>query len=233
MGLDTVELVMEVEEIFDINISDERAQTIVNVGQLFDCIVEEFEQLSPTGTCLSASTFYSIKRGLEAAGVTETFGPSTRLENVVPRKGRRSFWHRLSTNTNLKLPELIRPKWINLSATVITLVGSLWIAAEFSQSSYSGYVFASYGFVSLIVLGIGTYTLTIPLATCFQRDWGSFRGLSESVLVLNLDKLKNSEQKFGSGDIFVVLKKIIVEQLGVDADEVTKDANFVSDLGCG
>ncbi len=41
MGLDAVEIVMEVEEVFDIQIADEAAQRIVTVGDLFECIVEK------------------------------------------------------------------------------------------------------------------------------------------------------------------------------------------------
>ena len=33
-------------------------------------------------------------------------------------------------------------------------------------------------------------------------------------------------------DVWVILRELIVHQLGVDRDEVTKEANFVTDLGC-
>jgi len=43
MGLDSVELVMEIEEEFEIEISNEIAPTLVTVGDLFAFIVQTFE----------------------------------------------------------------------------------------------------------------------------------------------------------------------------------------------
>ena len=41
MGLDTVELVIEVEKAFDISILDADAEKIITVGQLYDCVVSK------------------------------------------------------------------------------------------------------------------------------------------------------------------------------------------------
>lgn len=45
MGLDSVELVMKVEEHFDITIPDEDASTLVTVGMLHTWVVNELQRL--------------------------------------------------------------------------------------------------------------------------------------------------------------------------------------------
>ena len=157
MGLDTVELVMDVEESFGIEIPDDDAQQIVTVGDLFE-FVKSRAELAPAGTCLTAATFYDIRRGFQESGITERFGPSTPVVDIAPDRNRRSFWSKLSRNTKLRFPDLVRPSWI-------------------------------------VILNV----LHGPM---------------------------------GPNDIWVILRELIVNQLGVDADEVTPTASFVKDLGC-
>ena len=70
------------------------------------------------------------------------------------------------------------------------------------------------------------------MASRFATDFGTFRGLSERVLALNASAITNRHGAMGPNDIWVVLRELIVNQLGVDADEVTPTASFVKDLGC-
>ena len=71
MGLDAVEIVMEVEAAFDIRIPDEAGQKIETVGQLYDYVVEQTRQKTAdptndiparTDVCLTAATFYLLRR---------------------------------------------------------------------------------------------------------------------------------------------------------------------------
>ena len=43
MGLDTVELLMTVEAEFEIEISDQEAEKIITVGQLYDCVMDKLK----------------------------------------------------------------------------------------------------------------------------------------------------------------------------------------------
>lgn len=43
MGLDTVELLMDVEETFDIEISDKEASEIETVGEFYDVVLTKLE----------------------------------------------------------------------------------------------------------------------------------------------------------------------------------------------
>ena len=132
MGLETVELVMDVEESFGISIPDEKAQDIVTVGDLFE-FVKSRAKLAPAGTCLTAATFYDVKRALRDRGISQRFGPSAHLADILPSADRRSFWNSLGSGMQLKLPELERSKSVSYINAGMTLVLSLivaWLIAE-------------------------------------------------------------------------------------------------------
>src|ERR1700722_12370853 len=65
MGLDTVELVMEIEEAFDLTIPDEEAEKIQTIGQAYRYILARLAgPVDGTAVCLSAATFYFLRRKL-------------------------------------------------------------------------------------------------------------------------------------------------------------------------
>ncbi|MDA7910202.1 hypothetical protein N9B44_00885 [bacterium] len=231
MGLDTVELVMEVEESFGIKIPDDDAQRIVTVGDLFE-FVKAHTELAPAGTCLTAATFYDIRNGLRAVGIEKRFGPSTPLAEILPEHKRRSFWATLTRNTRLRLPNLVRPSWVIVANVAITICASIAIAFLASERDLSGVTFFAIAIMCLFTIGFLASLVTTPFATNFATEFVTFRGLSERVLALNATKLKNEHGPMGPNDIWVILRELIVNQVGVDIDEVTPDASFVKDLGC-
>ena len=231
MGLDTVELVMDVEESFDIEIPDDDAQQIVTVGDLFEFIKSKTD-LAPAGTCLTAATFYDIRRAFQESGIDERFGPSTPLGEVAPKRRRRSFWADLSLAADLKFPQLVRPSWVVCLNVLATLAASLLVSITVSGGDESGMIFVFALIGCLFVFGWISALITQPFATQFASDFNTFRGLSERVLALNAVAQKNKHGPMGANDIWVALRNLIVNQLGVDADEVTPTASFIKDLGC-
>ena len=231
MGLDTVELVMDVEESFSIEIPDDDAQQIVTVGDLFEFIKSQTD-LAPAGTCLTAATFYDVRRAFQDSGFNERFGPSTQLCEIAPTKHRRSLWSNLSLVANLKFPDLVRPSWVVGLNAIITFAASLLTALIASGQNANGTIFAVTLVASLVLYGWISAMLTRPFATRFAADFDTFRGLSERVLAMNTSAQQNKHGPMGPNDIWVILRELIVTQLGVDADEVTPTASFAKDLGC-
>ena len=231
MGLDTVELVMDVEESFGVKIPDDDAQQIITVGDLFEFVKSQTE-LAPAGTCLTAATFYDIRKGFSECGISQRFGPSTPLADIVPDPERRSFWAKLARITQFRLPDLVRPSWLVILNGVITCSVSIFIALTAFDRNVDGSMCILIGVACLCFVGSLTAAATRPFATRFATDFGTFRGLSERVLALNASAITNRHGAMGPNDIWVVLRELIVNQLGVDADEVTPTASFVKDLGC-
>ena len=64
MGLDFVELIMQLEDEFAVSISDEVAATLTTVGATVDYIVDELRRRAPV--CPSAQSFYRLRESLVA-----------------------------------------------------------------------------------------------------------------------------------------------------------------------
>jgi hypothetical protein len=116
MGLDTVELVMDIEEAFDISIPDDRASQMLTVGDVYEFILEKTtDSTLSSKTCLTAATFYELRTILRSAGIKNTdIRPRTRIDRVFPLLGRRSNWKTMSSKMGLRFPRLERPSWLTL-----------------------------------------------------------------------------------------------------------------------
>ena len=63
MGLDSVELIIEVEEKFQIQIPDIEAENINTVGDLHQCILTKVER-NELNRCSTQKIFYQLRREL-------------------------------------------------------------------------------------------------------------------------------------------------------------------------
>ena len=115
MGLDLVELAMEIEDEFAFTMPDEDAELISTVGQTHAYIVRRLRERGPPepGVCGSARVFYRLRRGLAAAyGLTrELVRPRSRVGDLVPRAADRARW-----NDDVARPWGLRPEPFRLSA---------------------------------------------------------------------------------------------------------------------
>ena len=228
MGLDGVELVLEVEEAFDIKIPDEAAEYSVTVGDLYGVVVALTEK-SCQQRCIAGDLFRWIRRNMKRLGITARFRPSTKLEDVVPLEGRKEFWHAISQETGLKLPELVRPRWISCSALFCTIFLSFATALSIGIYSIVGAIFAF--FAALILLNYAITKLTSPYEVEFQASSSSFRGLTENVIWRNSKKIGEIYGPIGPAEIWTILQSIVADVLQVDKQKVTKEARFIEDLG--
>ena len=109
MGLDTVELVMAIEDEFSIQILDTDAEAMMTVGQVYEYILAK-RGIKRQSLCLSAVTFYRLRRVLLKLSNRErhTIRPGTRLEAFAIGHKRREWWAELASKLNLALPALRR-----------------------------------------------------------------------------------------------------------------------------
>jgi acyl carrier protein len=108
MGLDTVELVMEFEDEFEISIPDDDAERIQTLGDTFDYIMRRLGERMPPGVCPSAHAFYHLRRELQReCGVErERVKPDIVIgELVLPGTGRRR-WRGIAQRVGLPVPPL-------------------------------------------------------------------------------------------------------------------------------
>ena len=233
MGLDSVELVMAIEESLGIRFPDEQIVRVRTVGDLHKIIVDAHPTAQANSNiCLSAATFRLVRRIIQPDVETETrrLRPRDALEPVLPRVNRRAIWSRWQMLHDLKFPSLVRPKWLVNAATIVTLAGASVCAYQFFAVASFGSALVA-GAVALLPIGLLLARLTTPFAVHPGDSFRTCGGLARVVLAHNLARLSERFGTRNSADIWNVLQLLIVEQLGVSIELVTPDARFVEDLG--
>ena len=109
MGLDSVELVLAVEETFGVSIPDGEAATLVTPGLLIKHVQMAVASKPKSKPCLSQRAFHRVRMHL--CEVTNTprreIGLDTRIKHIFPKKTRKEKWQAFRTASNMmSLPNL-------------------------------------------------------------------------------------------------------------------------------
>jgi acyl carrier protein len=237
MGLDTVELTMELEEAFGITIPDEEAEKIQTVGQAYHYIVARLGDPPMAGPgCLSAWAFYRLRRQLMGRFRVERrrIRPASALAHLIPERRRRAEWRRLEEGLGWRLPALIRPDWVWLAwlALAIGFVAAEVVAwgrlAGFAPEVAGVLLILSLAGIGL--LGVAVERLTRPLATGLPT--ADIRGLIPIILASNFGTFRINNPHGGTPlEVWDAVKRIVAEQAGVAPDQLSESTRFVNDLG--
>lgn len=231
MGLDSIELVMEIEKAFDISIPDQEAEKIRTVGDLHNTVWSHLTERH-SSRCNSQILFYKLRKNLaDNFGIEkQSFKTDTLLNTVFPQNDRRNRYTDFENALNLKLPGLTLTKpWRNFLNTIglITILGGLIYAlllAEFFN--YSGWVYLV-PFAGIFITQIFSEFLN-PKRIVIEPD--SVRSFTEKTLALNFSSITK-----GGGvnrkEVENVVNQIIVDKIGVDWDEISPEKSFTDDLG--
>ena len=236
MGLDAVELVMEVEESFGIAIPDAEAEKIQTVGHLYHYILAKMDGPLQVAGCLSAAAFHRLRRQLMGRFRVERrrIRPASALEDLIPRSGRREKWRQLGEALGWRMPELARPEWVWLVWLASFLV--LAVVAIVAWGRWAGFSPDAAGLVLMllplggIMLGILVYQLTRPFA--IRLPAADVRGLIPMIVASNFGTFRiNNPRGWNSREVWEALVAIIAAQVGVAPDAIAESTSFVNDLG--
>lgn len=107
MGLDSVELVMAIEEKFGIRIEDSEAEKIRTVQEFADIVFSKIIS-TPSDKCLTQIVFYRIRKALRMLMSTEKeIKPNTKISELFTKTELKEKWSQLKTELGLELPELV------------------------------------------------------------------------------------------------------------------------------
>lgn len=237
MGLDVVELVIEVEGAFEISIADSDYSQIATVGDLHQYILRQLDSQHQSylahQNCPSVPAFLAARRAITTLLPVsrKVVRPTTQLAAIIPKQSRRHVWQQLQVVTHIRLPPLVLPSGIRLLAFVATvgmLVATTWACIDLP--GVGGVLFAALIFTEL---WITLFALSRPLASEFPSD---FRTVADMVRAAKPPHYPSQRQPSCIADSEIVWKKlvaIIVSELAVSTSEVTPDARFVEDLRLG
>jgi acyl carrier protein len=223
MGLDSVELVIEVENQFGIAISDAEAQRVVTVGDLLAIINARMEACK-FSRCPSLGRFLQVRRFMRdfLQKPSLRMRPSTTVVALVPWYRRRELWRSLSKLLDSYYLPLQLPQPLRLGV----LLASICLFA----------VGASTAFIDVAILPLGILTafaiiVFLQLALTPLRIEPPANMATMGDISLRLIGLSQATGPFLSSDeVLERLQTIVSRALGVDRDEVIPAARFIQDL---
>ncbi len=229
MGLDSVELVLEVENAFGFSIPDEDVAGLPTVGKLYDYVLAHRFR-GKQDACLSSMTFYKLRRGLMLVLQVprNSLRVSTELSAIIP-KHRRRTWRAIEKATGFRLPFLCRPGWVVTLAALAAIGLGIATPALLGLKPFRGGVIAAVA--SMALLAYAFFWLTQILAYKFPPDVATLGELAKATLARNYQPIVAESKKSATdAEVWDILQRIIGEQLGVRIDQLTKETNFVKDL---
>lgn len=221
MGLDGVELVMTVEDEFQIVIPDDDAEKLVTVGMLVDYVHAKCPR-EPFRGCRSAHTFYRVRAVLvEALDLPRReIRPATALAAIVPPHRRRAVWAAMKAH-ELPLQSLRRPRSLVVALIVTVLVGAA--GAAIATGSLLGTLL-----FWLCALGGGVVALWAS-APWERRLPDGYTNVGH----MALSAVRSPPAGMSRAEVAHRIREIVAEQMGIAFDTVTEDKRFADDLGVG
>jgi acyl carrier protein len=229
MGLDTVELIMAVEEAFDVEITDVEAEQVSTVGQMYALIINKLAPSQPQ-RCMSSVLFYRTRRALMGLHDVprRSITPSTPMDSLLPASRRRAHWQDLGYVLRAQLPGMELPTRTSRLLGVLNLALLLSCLAAFRGYPIPVALLYSMGCAFLLRAArraAASSAVQIP-AQC-----ATVGGTVKTILRSNYGSPPRARRDWHPNDVWETLRRVVVEQLDVPPEAVTVDADFVQDLG--
>ncbi len=233
MGLDVIELIMEIEDEFNIEISDEEACQAVTVDKLHQCVLDKIE-VSADQRCSTQGAFYLLRKALkENLDIDEKIiKPKTNTELLFPESERRVLWSKMSANVPYKYPELNYPANFFIFVLIIALmtggICSYFVSQCFRQNNNIclSFIFPCIWIPLAIIFCKLMYKNLLSFKLIIPYGCDTLGGMSKNILYYNGDYFGSLNKK----EIWDKLTYIISEQLGVDQNDIKPESNFVEDF---
>ena len=230
MGLDSVEIVMKVEQAFGINIPDVDAEKLRTVGDMYEYVSARVTDVS-TNACVTQKLFYKLRKHFrEQLEIPEDFViiPSTKLKELIPEEGRKHKWVQLEKSIGLSLPALQIPPPVNIiRAVLFCLVVYFSYEDTFGLSELIG----TKNKLVLLLPVLPMILINMIISRISKNEFATtdMRGLSLKVLELNFEEL--SKEGVSQKEVQQIIKNILADIAGIDPKKISPEKSFVYDLG--
>jgi acyl carrier protein len=234
MGLDAVEIVMAIEEAFDIQIEDSEAELLLTPRDVIGLVLLKTSR-SQNSDCLTQRAFNRLRAAfIKQAGVTrKRIKPKARIADFVSRNNRRQVVRRVLDEIQVSHdPQFVRPLWLIGVICIFSIVIGVGSALFVRHNDIPlntpvilvpmiAVVFCWFG---LQMTKKFRYELDAPVAT--------FGGMSRWVVAARPEFIAIEPGKWTREQIAIQVREIVVEQLGCEK-AYDENARFIEDLGLG
>jgi len=241
MGLDGVEIVMEVEETFDIAIEDSEAEKILMPGQLIELVLSKVGRTTHAA-CLTQRAFHILRASLmRQLGIERN---QIRLDSLLDlffsRATRKEHVRRILDDMGLqKEIEFVRPNWLHRLILAVIFFGAITIAVLLAwHPIHSPTVFISFLFGSpiasavlfIVFFGWLAFFVTLPMRVEFRPSMKTVGHLSRWIVAHAPDLVKAPPGQWSREQVSENIRQIVVDALGCEKT-YREDAHFVKELG--
>jgi acyl carrier protein len=232
MGLDGMELVMEVEDRFGIKVEDWEAERVRTVGDLVLLVRRKLQFREDR--CLTSHVFYRLRRAVESCGTQgrrdSRVSPGSTIAEVLRLETRHLDWQRLRAGSSLALPELERSR--KLTATVWW--SSFWVGAAVALILLPRgvCVMAGGGVLASVLSACLGFWLTRPRMRHLPAIH-TMGELTRDVLARNFGEVAKKVSSLREREMRDAVYATVAEALGVRSTELRDDTRFIEDLNMG
>jgi acyl carrier protein len=219
MGLDGVELVMALEEGFGVKIADAEAEACFTPAAVIDIIFSKL-RASDHRVCVGQRAFYLLRKALtQRLGIPRskvTLGADIRT--FTAGRLEKEVWQHLKAAVQARSwPALTRPKW---------MVGGLWLLALSTFGVLLLLLHWAAAAMCAVLVAVVAVRITQPFRSQIPIRYSRVRKLVP--FAITSDAIAWTREQ-----VAVLVKKLVVENLGIRADQYRENAHFVNDLGMG
>lgn len=245
MGLDIVELVMAVEEEFEIDLPDAELEHVFTVGALHELVLGKLGLSRLCQGCVTQRVFYRLRAGLqEATGLPRrAITPALALASALPLQERRGLWEHWQVASPVGLPPLQLPPPLAMVAGGGPWVVGLLLASGLGWLTWlQGVPAARAALLALPCLLVGLGVSAWLLASALQSRRVLLPAGAETLGGLSRLVASAHARPGGAGApdgneltsdlVWERLVAVVAKELKVDLARVTPRAHFFRDLGC-
>jgi acyl carrier protein len=235
MGLDAVEILMEVEEAFDITLEDALAEKILTPGDLIECVLNKVGR-ADASSCLTQRAFNLSRAALlrRLPLKLRDIAPAVRLADLVPEKsGRQPLLEQLTADLGTRpLPALVLPRclvWLQTAGCTAGGLGFALLLSHWAPTVKVGSLFIAGSIAALVAVYLaqfvvgGWYTEFPPAAT-------TVGDLACWIMAHKTDLAGPAPGRWTREQVAARIREIVIQQLNC-ASTYREDASFIQDLG--
>jgi len=237
VGLEYLELTMDIEEQFGLNIPDEESTGLRTVGELLDYVVQRL-RLRSGGPCRTARTFYALRRDLQALlPQASRIRPSLALAACVPVWGRRRVLAALQAR-GYCVPVLELSETVCIATVLAAVIGGHLLIAAVGLSV--GAALGTYwGGVAAMCLWLPLAVAVLALAVRAARRC-AVQFPPDCRLVADLVRRNLPARPFTTSDLALneaevrrKLRQMVADVSCLPVEQITDDTDFYFDLNFG
>jgi acyl carrier protein len=239
MGLDSVELVLRVEDAFDIAITNAEAEKIRTPRDLIELVMAKVGR-SDMAVCLTQRAFHRLRRAFmtELHLKRSELQLDTATEELLPLPNRRRMLGSVCQSVGVPdLPNLVRPRWLEYSMIAASLAAFIVVSLALPHFHSGKSLWLNFltqcnwlmGLVAAIVLLKIGYLTTRSMKTAFPAHLTTARGLTRWLVANHPGLIGAPPGQWSREQVAEKMREIVIEQLGVE--NYREEARFVEDLG--